>query len=91
LILEGEGGYTIVDSERVAMHPGDFVITPTWSLHDHGADGDSPVIWLDGLDVPIVNLLNAGFSEDERRTAEDSFGSKRVNLRTSICFPGCLR
>jgi gentisate 1,2-dioxygenase len=64
LIMEGEGGYTIVDGERVEMHRGDFVITPTWSLHDHGAEGDQPVMWLDGLDVPIVNLLNAGFSED---------------------------
>jgi gentisate 1,2-dioxygenase len=64
LIMEGEGGYTIVDGEKVEMHRGDFVITPTWSLHDHGAEGDQPVMWLDGLDVPIVNLLNAGFAED---------------------------
>ncbi|GAN80541.1 gentisate 1,2-dioxygenase [Acidocella aminolytica] len=64
LLLEGEGGYTIVDGERVEMHPGDFIITPTWSLHDHGSDSDQPVIWLDGLDVPIVKLLNAGFAED---------------------------
>jgi gentisate 1,2-dioxygenase len=64
LVLEGEGGYTIVDGEKVDMHRGDFVITPTWSLHDHGSEGDDPVIWLDGLDVPIVNLFNASFSED---------------------------
>ncbi len=65
LILEGGGAYTIVDGERVTMHPGDFVITPTWSLHDHGSDGAEPVTWLDGLDVPIVNMLSAGFGEDE--------------------------
>ncbi len=64
LIMEGVGGYTIVDGEKVAMHRGDFVITPSWSLHDHGAEGEQPVMWLDGLDVPIVNLLNAAFSED---------------------------
>ena len=63
LIMEGEGGFTIVDGERVDMHPGDFIITPTWSLHDHGAEGEEPVMWLDGLDVPIVNLCNAAFSE----------------------------
>ncbi|MCK8786086.1 gentisate 1,2-dioxygenase [Roseomonas sp. NAR14] len=63
LIMEGAGAYTIVDGERVEMHAGDFIITPTWSLHDHGSDGSAPVIWLDGLDVPIVKLLNAGFSE----------------------------
>lgn len=65
LIMEGEGAYTIVDGERVSMNPGDFIITPTWSLHDHGSDGDAPVIWLDGLDVPVINMLSTGFSEDE--------------------------
>jgi gentisate 1,2-dioxygenase len=64
LIMEGRGAYTVVDGERVPMHRGDFLITPTWSLHDHGSDGDEPVIWLDGLDVPIVKMLSAGFSED---------------------------
>lgn len=63
LIIEGRGAYTVVDGERVAMSPGDFLITPTWSLHDHGNDGNEPVMWL-GLDVPIVKMLNAGFSED---------------------------
>jgi len=70
LILEGTGGYTIVDGEKVMMHPGDFIITPSWSLHDHGAEGDHPVIWLDGLDVPVVNLLNAAFSEDSGNGAQ---------------------
>lgn len=65
LIMQGEGAYTIVDGERVEMHPGDFIITPTWSLHDHGSDGTDPVIWLDGLDVPVINMLATGFSEDE--------------------------
>ena len=64
LVLEGEGGYTIVDGERVPMYRGDFIITPTWSRHEHGAGGDSSVMWLDGLDVPIVNLLSAGFAAE---------------------------
>lgn len=64
LIMEGSGAYTVVDGERVDMHPGDFVITPNWSFHDHGSEGEGPVMWLDGLDVPVVKLLSAGFSED---------------------------
>lgn len=64
LILSGNGGFTTVDGERVTMARGDFIITPSGSLHDHGAEGDEPVMWLDGLDVPIVQLLNAGFSAD---------------------------
>jgi gentisate 1,2-dioxygenase len=64
LILEGHSGYTTVNSERVSMEPGDFIITPTWNFHDHGNLGSEPVIWLDCLDVPIVQLFDASFSEE---------------------------
>jgi gentisate 1,2-dioxygenase len=64
LILEGEGAHTSVEDERVRLHRGDFVITPSWKFHAHGNDGAEPVLWLDGLDVPLVNLLGVGFSED---------------------------
>ena len=87
LIMEGEGGYTIVDGERVAMHPGDFIITPTWSLHDHGCDGSEPVIWLDGLDVPIVNMLAAGFGHDEgngRQTVTKPPGDSFVRYASGL-------
>lgn len=35
-IVEGSGAYTAVDGERVYMEPGDLVLTPSWSWHDHG-------------------------------------------------------
>ncbi len=63
LIVEGSGAYTAVEGERVTMHPGDFIITPSWTWHDHGNDAAGPVVWLDGLDIPIVRFLDAGFSE----------------------------
>jgi gentisate 1,2-dioxygenase len=63
LFLEGSGAYTAVDGERTNMERGDFVITPGWTWHTHGNDGPDPVIWLDGLDVPMVNLFKASFSE----------------------------
>ena len=63
-IMEGEGAYTAVDGERIAMHPGDFVVTPGWTWHDHGNDGSAPVVWLDGLDTAFANLLGAHFRED---------------------------
>ena len=53
-----------VDGERTIMAAGDFVVTPTWSWHDHGNESDEPMIWLDGLDIPIVQLFDAGFAED---------------------------
>lgn len=62
-IIEGEGAYTAVDGERVSMHPGDLVLTPHWTFHDHGNPGDSPVVWLDGLDIPLVNFFDSSFAE----------------------------
>lgn len=68
LFLEGSGAYTAVNGERTNMERGDFVITPSWTWHDHGNDGPDPVIWLDGLDVPIVNLFDTSFSEGSEAT-----------------------
>jgi gentisate 1,2-dioxygenase len=62
-IIEGDGAYTAVDGERTTMHPGDFVITPSWTWHDHGNTTAEPMVWLDGLDIPIVRLLDASFAE----------------------------
>ncbi len=62
-IIEGEGAYTAVDGERVIMHPGDLILTPSWTFHDHGNPGDAPVVWLDGLDIPIVNFFDSSFAE----------------------------
>lgn len=62
-VLEGHGAYTAVEGERTIMHPGDFIVTPSWTWHDHGNLGGEPTIWLDGLDMPLVNLFDAAFGE----------------------------
>ncbi len=62
-VIEGEGAYTAVDGERTIMKPGDFILTPSWTYHDHGNNGQSPVVWLDGLDIPIVNFFDTSFAE----------------------------
>ena len=62
-IIEGKGAYTSVDGEKTIMSEGDFVITPPWTFHDHGNDSDRPMIWMDGLDVPLVNFLDTSFME----------------------------
>jgi gentisate 1,2-dioxygenase len=62
-ILEGSGAYTSVDGERLTMMPGDFILTPFWSYHDHGNPGTEPVVWLDGLDIPTVNMFDTSFLE----------------------------
>ncbi|HET9933348.1 MAG TPA: gentisate 1,2-dioxygenase [Polyangiaceae bacterium] len=62
-VVEGSGAYTAVNGERAVMHPGDFIITPSWTYHDHGNPADEPVVWLDGLDIPMVAFFDAGFAE----------------------------
>jgi gentisate 1,2-dioxygenase len=62
-VLEGNNAHTDVDGERTAMHPGDFIITPAMTWHDHGNTSDEPIFWLDGLDIPVVQFLDASFSE----------------------------
>src|SRR5437764_13654045 len=61
-VVEGDGAYTAVDGERTTMHPGDFIITPSWTWHDHGNPGNEPTVWLDGLDLPMVNIFDASFA-----------------------------
>lgn len=62
-VVEGHDAFTTVDGERAAMQPGDLILTPSWTWHEHGNPGSEPVVWLDGLDLPIVNLFNSSFLE----------------------------
>ena len=63
-IIEGKDAFTAVAGERTMMEPGDFVITPSWTWHDHGNEGKGPMVWLDGLDMHVVNMFAASFRED---------------------------
>ncbi|MGI9315909.1 MAG: gentisate 1,2-dioxygenase, partial [bacterium] len=67
-VIEGSGAHTAVGGEKTRMQPGDFVITPSWEWHDHGNESDKPMIWLDGLDIPLVQFFDASFAE---RLGED--------------------
>jgi gentisate 1,2-dioxygenase len=72
LVLDGEGAYTSVDGERTTMRRGDFIITPAWTWHDHGNPGRQPVVWLDGLDIPTVRFLEAGFAEKSEQSSQQT-------------------
>ena len=64
LVIDAEpGAYTIVNGERLAMMPGDVVLTPNWCWHGHGNDSRACAYWLDVLDVPLVQLLDPMFFE----------------------------
>jgi gentisate 1,2-dioxygenase len=61
-IMEGTGAYTIVDGHRLTLGANDFVLTPNGTWHEHGVSADgTPCIWQDGLDIPLVNMLEANF------------------------------
>jgi gentisate 1,2-dioxygenase len=61
MIVEGEGAYTTVDGEKCLMSRGDLILTPTGLWHEHGHDGEKPVVWLDVLDLPIVYFMEASY------------------------------
>ena len=44
------------------MEPGDLITTPSWTWHDHVNSGDTPIIWLDGADGPMLHYYQAGFA-----------------------------
>ncbi|HSE92608.1 MAG TPA: cupin domain-containing protein [Methylomirabilota bacterium] len=56
-MLHGDGAYTTVEGEKCVMRRGDVVLTPSMTWHDHGNEGREPVMWIDGLDSPVVRYL----------------------------------
>lgn len=62
-IIDGKNAYSAIAGEKTVMEEGDFVITPSMTWHDHGNESDGPMVWLDGLDMHMVNLFSASFRE----------------------------
>ncbi len=62
-VVQGEEVWTVVDGDPVPMRAGDLLLTPGWAWHEHHNAGDEPMVWLDGLDIPLVLALDAGFFE----------------------------
>ncbi|MFT6557143.1 gentisate 1,2-dioxygenase [Sneathiella sp.] len=86
-VLEGANAHTTVDGEKTLMNIGDFVITPPMSWHDHGNQSNDPMIWLDGLDIPMLSFFDASFAEpfniDEQpvaRATGDSLARYGANM-----------
>ncbi|UZJ26820.1 cupin domain-containing protein (plasmid) [Rhodococcus antarcticus] len=69
-VIEGEGVWTVVDGDPVAMRRGDFLLTPGWRWHGHHNVATEPMAWLDGLDIPFVHGTDSAFFE---------FGSEQVS------------
>ncbi|MEM8647937.1 MAG: cupin domain-containing protein [Pseudomonadota bacterium] len=64
VMVEGHGAFTVVDGEKLPMEAGDLVLTPGGEWHDHGHDGDEPVVWLDALDLPLFYYLEGSYATE---------------------------
>lgn len=62
-VLEGSGVWTTVDGDACDMEPGDLLLTPALTWHEHTSAGDSRMLWFDGLDLPMIEALDAVFFE----------------------------
>jgi gentisate 1,2-dioxygenase len=58
--LEGDGAVTIVDGKVCTMMPGDMILTPGLTWHEHRHDGKERSVWVDALDVPLHNYMETG-------------------------------
>jgi gentisate 1,2-dioxygenase len=83
-IIEGHGACTTVNGERLHMAPGDLLLTPGWHWHDHHHEFEGPMIWLDGLDYPLVNMLEAGFFELYQERVQDTLVPDDISTRQYI-------
>src|SRR5262249_13541750 len=71
-ILSESGGYTNVEGERCEASRGDLILTPHGTWHDHGNDGDKPVVWIDTLDWPLLEFLDCIWLDGDLPGATDN-------------------
>ena len=70
-VVEGNGGFTIVNGEKLPMEKGDLILTPPGLWHEHGHEGQGPVVWLDALDLPVIYGIEASYCIEGRSQAVD--------------------
>ena len=84
LVVEGSGGYTTVRGEKLPMEPGDLILTPPGLYHEHGHEGDEPVVWMDALDLPLVYRMEASYcTEAAPQSIIDTPDSSQTAFRRS--------
>lgn len=69
-VIEGSGGFTVVGGERLSMEKGDLILTPPGLWHEHGHEGQGPVIWMDALDLPLIYGIDASYSTESKGSQE---------------------
>jgi gentisate 1,2-dioxygenase len=88
-ILEApeRGAWTVVEGTKIPMHPGDLVLTPNWTWHDHHNESDSHAIWYDGLDVLMAYFMGAVFSQELKDATGESYQKAARNAEPMVnCY-----
>jgi len=80
-VMQGSGTETTVDGELYVMKKGDFVLTPSWTWHDHENISSTPMVWIDTLDISLVRALHASFFEDYHAPRQPVFPYSDVSYR----------
>lgn len=80
-VIGGNGAYTTVNGQQCVMEPGDLILTPKLTWHDHSNESNEPMIWLDGLDFPLVTALHQVMQErySERRQPIEKSSEEVMN------------
>jgi len=81
-ILTDRGGYTNVEGERCECRRGDIIWTPNGTWHDHGNDDDEPVMWIDMLDWPLLEYLDAAWVDLDYPAASHSNAAVQSTVHT---------
>jgi gentisate 1,2-dioxygenase len=71
-VVEGEGVWTVVGRDPVAMRRGDFLPQAGWNWHAHHNASSSAMAWIDGLDIPLQYLAESQFFEPGREVISDA-------------------
>lgn len=71
-VVEGEGVWTVVNGDPVAMRRGDFLPQAGWNWHGHHNVSSEPMAWIDGLDIPFARYVESTFFE---------FGPDEIEVR----------
>jgi gentisate 1,2-dioxygenase len=82
-VVEGEGVWTVVGGDPVAMRRGDFLPQAGWNWHAHHNPTDAPMAWIDGLDIPFAYETESTFfefGEEELRERETPERSRSERL-----------
>jgi gentisate 1,2-dioxygenase len=87
-VIEGDGGYTIVNGEKCPMEKGDLILTPSGTWHEHWHAGKSPVVWLDALDLPIIYALEHSYViEGKRQAVNNAADRSQTSYRRAGLVP----